>query len=1315
MKQYLYATLALLLASGAAATVSKSVKLTPRDVLELRASDSVGYRHGGKKLTRSAVTAPSPYIFIEDFENVANTDPYDLPEGWTTLSTPDHKESRWLGASLGVPGSDQPLPGTSGTKYAVLMGQDYSIDSWMFTPKLHMEAGKIYDIYFSVYKPQAASNTVTTFSVSVGDAPAPESMEMELMTEGRSMNNWNIYNRSFKPEQTGDYYIGFHAEAGSRSYLTAVDDVMVTEACPRVYAPADLIFPEKTSLEDEAVAVLSMYNLGSGVMTLEAGECSPELEFVDLPASVNGRKPFDVTVRFTSKQPGDYEGFVTLLTNDPLNPEVKIPCRGRVTESVKSSYWYEDFEKGTPDGWDLTEFYFHPSKGINGSRCLENWTLYTSDIITHYIEMGSNPVIGFSYKAQQYDISGVNPSMPPTKPEFVKINVYVSDDFGKSFKRVYRIAPEDGDMVHTLSYDYANVRIPVPEFKDKLCQVKIEVEKSLYFGTDDYGILIDNVEIGTCNGKDLSATTLFGPGIIKAGKKASYTFNFRNAGTEEVASSDYSISLLDDKGTILASAAGVALGKGEDGSVTMDWTPEETGSRRVYAMIDFTGDENKDNNMTSSRQIGVIKNPIVASAPYAPQNMGFSIQTPVNYYYKNCAVQTLYYANDINASDGVLQSIAFEIKNDADFISPAIDVWVGETDRMNFNDGEFVDPSTLTKVYSGPVDIPAGTGSFDIPFTQPYEWGGKNLVVYMVKNASNFYHYKMFAATKEDRLNGCTIGLFTDDATIDPMHPGKGELNNEVAIADFYWVKSDKYGSLEGTVTDEEGPVANAKVLLEGTSYFSVTDAKGHYSFDRISEGDVKLSVEAYGHDSLNGVKAAVNKNTTAEKDITITISPRHTVNFKVSDSAGNPLVGVAGRLVGYANYRAISDAEGVMSFPQVFGHEEAYDFSIEQNGYEPHYSDLQINSDINSEVKLNELLNTPTALVLTPENDRLALTWEAPRDEFGYDNGTYVEKLGFDTGNKTSLIGVAFNNNAVVEEVSWFTNNTNNPHPTVNIYILALDQNGRPTSNILFGVEGAPNVDGEWNSFKLPDPVKAPNGFYVGVSCDGGFLGLGVGDLRAENGLRPGQFWTSSEFTFQAQPGTDVQDGLWVDNYGTANCNYVPMIRVKGIDNGYIDHVDYSPVAIDWFKHAPAKAEAFIRNTPTYRIAIDGTTVAEGIEDTKCSIEMPASGHHTVSLFACYPSGESTPVESILSSGGVDNVTQVIPAIGPNPFSSFIEIKGWEDVKEFTLVSINGSKVVSIAVGESRINLPTLPSGVYIAIMTMYNGERITTKLIAK
>ena len=377
MKQILYASLVLAVAGTVAATALVPLKVTPRETLELiKSADGVSDRQTTQAKTRIV----APYIFAEDFEDVPASGSYPLPEGWTTVATPGYDDSHWLGATLGVQGSTDAMPGTSGTKYAILMGQDYAIDSWMFTPAIHMEAGKTYDVFFSVYKPQAASTVVSTFSVNLGMGANPEAMTDELMTEGRSIGTWIIYNRPVTPDETGDYNIGFHTVAGPRNYITAVDDVMVSESAPRFYGSSTLDFPDKTSAEDEAFAELTINNIGSATLTLEADESSPELEIVQMPATVEGRTADTVKVRLTSKRVGAYEGFIKIKTNDPLNPTVTVNCRGNVTESVVSSYWYEDFEKGTPSGWNLTDFYFHPSKGVNGSACLENWTIYTCDI-----------------------------------------------------------------------------------------------------------------------------------------------------------------------------------------------------------------------------------------------------------------------------------------------------------------------------------------------------------------------------------------------------------------------------------------------------------------------------------------------------------------------------------------------------------------------------------------------------------------------------------------------------------------------------------------------------------------------------------------------------------------------------------------------------------------------------------------------------------------------------------------------------------------------------------------------------------------------
>ncbi len=193
------------------------------------------------------------YILIEDFESVPGEEPYPLPEGWTQVTVAGGESARWLGATLGNNQTGQPFPGTSGTKYAVVLRNENNIETWMYSPVLHMEKGKDYDIYFSVYKPQPSpGSSITNLRVTIGKTTNPaDEIDYELANRDNSDENWSIVRRTFSPSETGDYYLGFGATCGARGYITAIDDVMVTESCGRVFNYPAVYFPTKKTLDSD--------------------------------------------------------------------------------------------------------------------------------------------------------------------------------------------------------------------------------------------------------------------------------------------------------------------------------------------------------------------------------------------------------------------------------------------------------------------------------------------------------------------------------------------------------------------------------------------------------------------------------------------------------------------------------------------------------------------------------------------------------------------------------------------------------------------------------------------------------------------------------------------------------------------------------------------------------------------------------------------------------------------------------------------------------------------------------------------------------
>jgi hypothetical protein len=98
----------------------------------------------------------------------------------------------------------------------------------------------------------------------------------------------------------------------------------------------------------------------------------------------------------------------------------------------------------------------HAGSGIGGSVSYRAAVAgYQPQFMTHFVEMGTDPIINFSYKA--INLTGQN---VPTPANGLALLVFVSDDYGVSFTEVYRIEP-GGANEHIPSLDYAEVNIPL--------------------------------------------------------------------------------------------------------------------------------------------------------------------------------------------------------------------------------------------------------------------------------------------------------------------------------------------------------------------------------------------------------------------------------------------------------------------------------------------------------------------------------------------------------------------------------------------------------------------------------------------------------------------------------------------------------------------------------------------------------------------------------------------------------------------------------------------------------------------------------------
>ena len=271
------------------------------------------------------------------------------------------------------------------------------------------------------------------------------------------------------------------------------------------------------------------------------------------------------------------------------------------------------------------------------------------------------------------------------------------------------------------------------------------------------------------------------------------------------------------------------------------------------------------------------------------------------------------------------------------------------------------------------------------------------------------------------------------------------------------------------------------------------------------------------------------------------------------------------------------TDDDGYFEFDNVLEN-RTYQVLVVASGYDTYMGQVVVGDE---DIEMGDLMLTwidpyPFHLLATESMDQqsVTLTWSLGTGdciEFRYDDGMITGQLGYQSGSDDVRLGAAHYHDAQIEEITWYLTDVFGPHNAVDIYIYGLDEDGMPDSgNELFSETGVENADEEWNTFSLPVPILAPEGFYVGLNYPEGFLALGTDDGNGE-------------------PYEYIDGTQWVTNAASENDWHTPSeleypynfaIRANGLDFGEIEH-----------RTARTLAKGAMPDAPLY---IDGYTMPE-------------------------------------------------------------------------------------------------------------------------
>ncbi|MFA7549068.1 MAG: FlgD immunoglobulin-like domain containing protein, partial [Candidatus Cloacimonadales bacterium] len=294
-------------------------------------------------------------------------------------------------------------------------------------------------------------------------------------------------------------------------------------------------------------------------------------------------------------------------------------------------------------------------------------------------------------------------------------------------------------------------------------------------------------------------------------------------------------------------------------------------------------------------------------------------------------------------------------------------------------------------------------------------------------------------------------------------------------------------------------------------------------------------------------------------------------------------------------------------------------------------------------------------------DEETFTFSWNPPgamEKVFRYDDGIVLNALGAE--NSTAVLGVTFYEDSIIDKVSWYLTTDAGYHEYVNILITGLNDDGSPdVENILYQEDNVTSDDLIWNHYTLPEPITAPNGFFLGLNYDG-FLALAIDDgVDAPYVFQNGTHWAAMNWT----------NGQWqkLEDMGFRN-NF--LLRASGLSFGVLDranqHATRSKIDNDFkliqiptaYPIYTAEIERHEHFQNEYNIYIDGELIEASYTDRDYTVSNISNGQHTFAITAVYENyieSDAVLYDFIYSGSDVNDIISLDkPFIKnyPNPFN---------------------------------------------------------------
>ena len=356
-------------------------------------------------------------------------------------------------------------------------------------------------------------------------------------------------------------------------------------------------------------------------------------------------------------------------------------------------------------------------------------------------------------------------------------------------------------------------------------------------------------------------------------------------------------------------------------------------------------------------------------------------------------------------------------------------------------------------------------------------------------------------------------------------------------------VMKNEASELEGTVSSGGILLSGAVVTLSNSDKTYQSDAEGKFVIREINSGTYTLTISLFGYEVYTKeiTFGLLDKNS---ENVELTPIPQVRFRGVVKTEKGESMPDATVSLRGYGEYTAQTDKDGRYFFESVY-----CKGTYILNAYALNYDVASIDipafaGEVTAgDLLLKEKLLSPSHVVAEALQTEVRLSWDKPEDRpvlFRYDDGVpplYVLNMQFDATPRT-ISGTIYDTPAVFTGMSWQVANNNDPKTTVDIIVFDLDDQGNPTTTILFERKGIPSKDSYWSSYQFPYPVVAPRGALIALQGDA-FLCMDYGE-SPEWPFRKKKSCLSFDYT--KDPFTYLED---------AGLKYNLLVRAEGLEMG--------------------------------------------------------------------------------------------------------------------------------------------------------------------